>query len=262
MVERSIARTAAMTNALVLSVRDGPVARLTLNDPDRANVLSSAMMAALGEALAEAAADAGVRVIVLAAAGRIFCAGHDLGELTGEGSPPPPAALFDQCAGLMLAIGASRAPVIARVQGAAVAAGCQLVASCDLAFASDRAKFAVSGVNLGLFCSTPGVALGRAVGRKAAMDLLLTGRLIDAARAAELGLINRAVPADELDAAVDESARLIAEKPPEAIALGKAAFRRQIEAPLETAYAIAGAAMVENLGYESAQSGIRGFLSH
>lgn len=250
-----------MTNALVLAARDGPVARLTLNDPDHANVLSGPMMAALGKALAQAAADPEVRVIVLAAAGRIYCAGHDLSELTGGLAAPTPAALFKQCAALMTAIGACRAPVIARVQGAAVAAGCQLVASCDLAFAAEGVKFAVSGVNLGLFCSTPGVALGRAVGRKAAMELLLTGRTIDAARAAELGLINRAVPAGELDAVVDEAARLIAEKPPEAISLGKAVFNRQIEAPLADAYDIAGEAMVENLAYESAQSGIRAFMA-
>lgn len=247
--------------ALVLAARDGPVARLTLNDPDHANVLSAAMMAALSQALGQAAADRDVRVIVLAAAGRIFCAGHAVGELTGEPAAPRPAALFNQCAELMMAIGACRAPVIARVQGAAVAAGCQLVASCDLAFAAQGARFAVSGVNLGLFCSTPGVALGRAVGRKAAMELLLTGAMIDAPRAAELGLINRAVPPAELDVAVDEAARLIAEKPPEAIALGKAAFRRQIEAPLADAYAIAAQAMVENLAFASAQSGIRAFLS-
>lgn len=246
---------------LVLASREGPVARLTLNDPDHANVLSAPMMSELADALAAAAAAPEVRVIVLTAAGRIFCAGHDLEELTGGQGAPAPAALFDQCAALMIAIGASRAPVIARVQGAAVAAGCQLVASCDLAFAVESAKFAVSGVNLGLFCSTPGVALGRAIGRKAAMELLLTGRMIDAARACELGLINRAVPAAELDATVDEAARLIAEKPPEAIALGKAAFRRQIEVPLAAAYEIAGEAMVENLTFESAQSGIRAFLA-
>ena len=250
-----------MTAPLVLISRDGPVARLTLNDPDHANVLSSAMMSALGDAMAGAEADPAVRVIVLGAAGRIFCAGHELSELSGPSATPAPDALFDQCGALMLAIGACRAPVIARVQGAAVAAGCQLVASCDLAFAVATARFAVSGINLGLFCSTPGVALGRAVGRKAAMDLLLTGRMITAVRAAELGLINAAVPAEDLDAAVDEAARLIAEKPPEAIALGKAAFRRQIEAPLEDAYAIASRAMVENLGFESARTGIEGFLS-
>ena len=248
-----------MRNDLVLAETAGPIARLTLNDPARANVLSAAMMTALRAALADAAADEGVRVIVLGAAGRIFCAGHDLGELNG-GDGEAHAALFALCSGLMLDIRACRAPVIARVQGAAVAAGCQLVAACDLAFAADGAKFAVSGVDLGLFCSTPGVALGRAVGRKAAAEMLMTGRFIDAARAAELGLINRAVPADALDAAIDETAQLIAAKPPEAIALGKRVFARQIEAPLEAAYAIAADGMVENLGFASAKAGIDGFL--
>ena len=245
---------------LVLGAVDGPVARLTLNDPDHANVLSSAMMRALGGALAAASANDAVRVIVLGAAGRIFCAGHDLGELAGTGRQAH-EALFAQCAELMMAVGACRAPVIARVEGAAVAAGCQLVASCDLAYAAESAKFAVSGVNLGLFCSTPGVALGRAVGRKAAMELLLTGQTIAAARAAELGLINAAVPAADIGRIVEETAATIAQKPPDAIALGKAAFRRQIEAPLADAYAIASAAMVENLRFASAQSGIEGFLS-
>jgi enoyl-CoA hydratase/carnithine racemase len=146
------------------------------------------------------------------------------------------------------------------VQGAAVAAGCQLVAACDLAYAADGVKFAVSGVDLGLFCSTPGVALGRAVGRKAAAELLLTGRFIDAARAAALGLVNRAVPAAELDATIDETARLIAAKPPDAIALGKRVFAGQIEAPLEQAYVTAAAGMVENLSFASAKAGIDGFL--
>jgi enoyl-CoA hydratase/carnithine racemase len=245
---------------LVLSRIDGPIARLTLNDPNRANVLSAAMMDAISTALASAAAQEEVRVVVLGAAGRIFCAGHDLGELVGEARRDPDA-LFTACSALMMAIGACRAPVIASVQGAAVAAGCQLVASCDLAYASDAAKFAVSGINLGLFCSTPGVALGRAVGRKAAMELLLTGQTIDAFRAAELGLINRAVPAAELDGVVEAAARLVASKPPEVIALGKDVFRRQIEAPAAEAYAIAGDAMVENLSFESAQLGISGFLA-
>lgn len=249
-----------MTHDLVLTAVDCPIARLTLNDPDRANVLSAAMMDALKGAVAAAAADEGVRVIVLGAAGRIFCAGHDLGELSGEATDQAHAALFEQCSDLMMALSACRAPVIARVQGAAVAAGCQLAASCDLAYAADGAKFAVSGVDLGLFCSTPGVALGRAVGRKAAMELLLTGRTITAARAVELGLINAAVPAADLDKVVDETAQVIAAKPPEAIALGKATFRRQIEAPLSDAYAIASQAMVENLKFESAQLGIQRFL--
>jgi enoyl-CoA hydratase/carnithine racemase len=249
-----------MRNDLVLRDMDDGVARLTLNDPDRANVLSEAMIAALLDALEAAATDPVVRVIVLGAAGRIFCAGHDLGELRAAEAADGALGLFERCSRLMLAIGACRAPVIARVQGAAVAAGCQLVASCDLAYAVETARFAVSGINLGLFCTTPGVALGRAIGRKAASEMLLTGRFIDAARAAELGLINAAVPMDQLDAAVGEAARAIAAKPLEAIALGKAAFRRQMQAPIEEAYAIASAAMVENLGFDSARAGIDGFL--
>ena len=249
-----------MGEQLVLTAIDGRVARLTLNDPDRANVLSSAMMDALAQALSDVAGNDAVRVVVLGATGRIFCAGHDLHELSGEATNQDHQALFKQCSDLMLTVGACRAPVIARVQGAAVAAGCQLVASCDLAYASETAKFAVNGVNLGLFCSTPGVALGRSVGRKAAAELLMTGRMIGAARAAELGLINAAVPAAELDAVVAEAAQAIADKPADAIALGKAAFRQQIEAPLADAYAIATHAMVENLGFESARVGIRGFL--
>jgi len=249
-----------MTNALVIAEHDGPVARLTLNDPDRANVLSEAMMAALAAALDEAAADQAVRVIVIAAGGRIFCAGHDLAELQALPDEAARRALFDRCSALMLAIADCRAPVIAQVQGAAVAAGCQLVAACDLAYAADTARFAVSGVNLGLFCSTPGVALGRAVGRKAAADMLLTGRFVSAARAAELGLINAAVPATDLDHVIAETCQSVAEKPPEAIALGKRVFRQQIEAPLEGAYEIAGRGMAENLGFASAQAGIEGFL--
>jgi enoyl-CoA hydratase/carnithine racemase len=218
------------------------------------------MMTALGEALAEAVAEPRVRVVVLAAAGKLFCAGHDLGELRASDDPAAHQALFDRCSTLMLDIANARTPVIARVQGAAVAAGCQLVASCDLAVAVDTAKFAVSGIDLGLFCSTPGVAVGRAVGRKAAAEMLLTGRFVSAAEAVSLGLINRAVPATELDTAIAETAALIAAKAPDAIALGKAVFRRQIEAPLAEAYAIAGQAMTENLGFASARTGIDGFL--
>jgi enoyl-CoA hydratase/carnithine racemase len=249
-----------MRNDLVLTRIDGPIARLTLNDPQRANVLSEAMMAALAQALTAATADAAVRVVVLAAQGRVFCAGHDLAELRACDTAQA-QALFERCSALMMAIGASRAPIIAQVQGAAVAAGCQLVASCDLAYAVETGRFAVSGINLGLFCSTPGVALGRAVGRKAAAEMLLTGAFIDAARAQELGLINRAVPAAELDAVVSEAANAIAAKAPDAIALGKSVFRRQIEAPLAEAYEIASLAMAENLGFESAATGIDAFLA-
>src|SRR6202049_2086909 len=245
-----VALGSAMKNDLVLRAIDGPIARLTLNDPARANVLSDAMivsptarltlndparsnvwseamMVALDGALAEAAADKRVRVIVLEAAGKVFCAGHDLAELRALDDPRQHESLSAKCAALMMAIGACRAPVIARVQGAAVAAGCQLVASCDLAYAAATAQFAVPGITLGLFCSTPGVALGRAVGRKASMDLLLTGRFIDASRAVALGLVNLAVPGEDLDAVIDDTARIIAANPPEAIALGKTTFRRQ-----------------------------------
>ncbi|HEY2051480.1 MAG TPA: enoyl-CoA hydratase [Caulobacteraceae bacterium] len=249
-----------MAQDVLLRTIEGPVARLTLNDPGRANALSSAMIADLATALADFSLDPSVRVIVLGAAGKVFCAGHDLGELRATNDPAAHEALFARCSELMLAIRACPKPVIARVQGAAVAAGCQLVASCDLAFAVDSAKFAVSGINLGLFCSTPGVALGRAVSRKNAQEMLLTGRFVGAAEAAAMGLINRAVAADQLDAAVDEAASAIAAKAPDAIALGKAVFNRQIEAPLDEAYAIASAAMVENLGFDSAKSGIDGFL--
>lgn len=247
-----------MPDPILLRQLDGPVARLTLNDPERANVLSEAMMARLSGALAELAADPAVRVIVLGAAGRVFCAGHDLAELkvAGDGAE----AIFAHCSALMQRIVACPKPVIARVQGAAVAAGCQLVASCDLAYAADTVRFAVSGINLGLFCSTPGVALARAVGRKDALEMLLTGRFVGAAEAAQMGLINRAVPADQLDAAVDEAAQAIAAKAPDAIALGKRAFNRQVELPLQDAYAVASEAMAENLGFQSAEAGIAAFL--
>ena len=249
-----------MTEPLVQRQTDGAVARLTLNDPSHANALSASMMTALQAAVANAAADPAVRVIVLGAAGKIFCAGHDLTELRSSDEAAEHEALFGQCSALMQAIVNSPKPVIARVQGAAVAAGCQLVASCDLAFAVDTARFAVSGINLGLFCSTPGVAVARAVGRKDALDLLLTGRFASAAEAVAMGLINRALPVDELDGAVDAAATAIASKPPEAIALGKAVFNRQIEQPLADAYAVASRAMAENLGYDSARAGIDGFL--
>ncbi|HEY5290669.1 MAG TPA: enoyl-CoA hydratase [Caulobacteraceae bacterium] len=249
-----------ISQELVLAETVGPITRLTLNDPERANVLSRAMMTALAGAIARVEGDTGVKVIVLAAAGKLFCAGHDLAELRATNDPLAHQVLFDQCSALMLAVGACRVPVIARVQGSAVAAGCQLVASCDLAFAADTAKFAVSGINLGLFCSTPGVALARAIGRKAASEMLLTGKFIGAAEAAGLGLINRAVPPAELDTMVDEAAALIAAKPADAVALGKATLRRQVEAPLAEAYALASRAMVENLSYDSARTGIDAFL--
>ncbi|HZL01318.1 MAG TPA: enoyl-CoA hydratase [Caulobacteraceae bacterium] len=253
-----------MTSAsdiLVHGRRDGPVARVILDDPGRANALSSAMIEALRGALARAAGDPETRVIVLAAEGRVFSAGHDLAELRASDDQAVHQALFDRCSALMLAIGACPKPVIARVQGAAVAAGCQLVASCDLAFAAVEARFAVSGIDLGLFCSTPSVALSRAVGRKAAAEMLFTGRFIGGEEAAALGLINRAVAAGDLDRVIDEAAAAIAAKAPEAMALGKALFRRQLELPAAEAYALAGEAMAENLSFPSAKAGIDGFLA-
>ena len=249
-----------MPDPILLRRSDGAVARLTLNDPDHANVLSGAMMAALIEALDALGGAPAVRAIVLSAAGRIFCAGHDLAELRARNDETVHAQLFAQCSTLMLAIKACPKPVIARVQGAAVAAGCQLVASCDLAYAADTARFAVSGIDLGLFCSTPGVALSRAVGRKDALEMLLTGRFVGAPEAAAMGLINRAVPIDELEAVVDQAAHAIAAKAPDAITLGKAVFHRQIELGLDGAYQVASEAMVENLGFENAKSGIDAFL--
>ena len=249
-----------MSTDLVLRQDDGGVARLTLNDPDRANVLSRAMMQALSERVGAAGADPDIRVIVLAAAGRIFCAGHDLGELRASDDRFEHEGIFAMCSDLMLAIGASPKPVIARVQGAAVAAGCQLAASCDLAFAAESARFAVSGINLGLFCSTPAVALSRMVGRKAALEMLLTGRFVTAAEAAAMGLINRAAPAADLDRLVDEAAAAIAGKAPRVVALGKETFQQQIEMNIRDAYLLAGERMVENLAFPETRAGIDEFL--
>ena len=249
-----------MQTDLVLIRREGAIARLTLNDPGRANVLSGPMIAALDAALGQVDGDDAVRVIVLGAAGRIFCAGHDLAELRAADQSGA-RALFGACSTLMMRIAGFRAPVIAQVQGAAVAAGCQLVASCDLAYAADTARFAVSGIDLGLFCSTPGVALARAIGRKAAHEMLMTGRFVPASEARELGLINRSVPAQDLDGVVDDVARTIASKASDAMALGKSTFRQQIEAPESEAYGMAARAMVDNLALESARSGIDAFLA-
>lgn len=250
----------SLDNAYVLMSMDDAVATLTLNRPDKANALSEAMMDALEERILQAGADDGVRVVVLAAAGKIFCAGHDLAEMTTHGDKGYFVDLFARCSRLMGAIRQCPKPVIAKVQGAAVAAGCQLVATCDLAYAADRAKFGVNGINLGLFCSTPSVALSRAMPRKQALDLALTGRLISAARAAEMGLINAAVPAEALDATVAETATLIAEKLPSAIGLGKDLFHRQLELDESDAYALAGERMAENISQAATRDLIAGFL--
>ncbi len=238
--------------------RDG-VAWLTLNRPEQRNALSVALMTALEAALAHVAADAAVRVVVIRGAGPAFCAGHDLRELRSLPREAH-AALFTQCSRLMQAIIGLRVPVIAAVHGVATAAGCQLVATCDLAVAADTARFATPGVDIGLFCSTPMVALSRAIGRKASMEMLLTGEMVDAGRAVALGLINRAVPAAELDAAVRALAATIASKSPATVAIGKPAFYAQAEMLLADAYAYAADVMTRNMQERDAAEGIGAFL--
>jgi len=239
--------------------RDGPVVRLTLNRAARYNVLSAAMMTALRESLEALAGDRSVRVIVLAAEGRAFCAGHDLNEMGAEVGTDAMRALFGVCSQLMLAIRRLPQPVIARVQGVATAAGCQLVAMCDLAVASDDARFAVSGINLGLFCSTPAVALSRNVLQKPALEMLLTGEFIDAATARERGLVNRVVAPAQLDAEIAALAAQIAAKSAEAIALGKRLFYEQLELSIEAAYERAADVMACNAGTGEARQGIARF---
>lgn len=245
----------------VLRSDTGGVATLTLNRPLARNALSIGMLLALSAELQRAAADASVRVVVLAGAGPAFCAGHDLKEIRAENfAGAYTESLFAECTQVMLAIVALPKPVIARVHGVATAAGCQLVASCDLAVAADDARFATPGVNIGLFCSTPMVALSRNVGRKAAMRMLLTGDLIDAEAAIRYGLINEAAPAAELADRTAALAAKIAAKSPLTLAIGKQAFYRQAELPLADAYAYAAAVMVANLAKRDAQEGIDAFI--
>ena len=245
---------------LLLRHDDGAVARLVLNRPAARNALSVALMAALQEQVDAIAGARDIRVVVIAGNGPAFSAGHDLKEMRANPDNAACEALFRQCSRLMLSITRLPKPVIARVHGMATAAGCQLVATCDLAVAAADARFATPGVDLGLFCSTPAVALGRAIGRKRAMEMLLTGRPVDAARALELGLVNRVVPAAELDAAVDGLAATLGEKSPTAVAMGKEAFYRQIDRDLEDAYALASEVMTRNMLAEDASEGIDAFL--
>jgi len=230
-----------------------------LNRPGARNALSVALMTALETTLAAINADPNILVVVISGAGPAFCAGHDLREMRAE--PEGHAALFAQCSRLMLQIQALRQPVIAQVHGIATAAGCQLVATCDLAIASDTARFATPGVNIGLFCSTPMVALTRAIGRKAAMEMLFTGDLIDAQRACALGLVNHVVPEAELSTSVAALAEKIAAKSPAALAIGKAAFARQQSLPTAEAYAVAAEVMTCNMCEADAVEGIDAFLN-
>ena len=260
----------ATDDAPVLASCDADgVLRLTLNAPTSRNALSEGMVTALAAALDDAAGDDAVRVIVIAANGPVFCAGHNLKELTAARGAPENAAdrgrayftrILNQCSALMASIPAHPKPVIAEVAGTATAAGCQLVASCDLALAADSASFATPGVHIGLFCSTPMVALSRNVTRKHAMEMLLTGDPCPAPRAAEIGLINQAVPAEELSDAVMEMARRIASKSTATVAFGKPAFYRQAELPLGEAYDYAAAVMVENMLARDAEEGISAFI--
>ncbi|MBA2675194.1 enoyl-CoA hydratase [Ramlibacter sp.] len=232
---------------------------LTLNRPASFNALSEEMLAALQSALDRLAGDASVRVVVLAAAGKAFCAGHNLKEMIARPSPDYYRKLFAQCSRMMLAIQKLPVPVIARVQGIATAAGCQLVAQCDLAVASTDASFAVSGVNYGLFCSTPSVALLRNVPAKQAMEMLVTGDFIDARQAAERGLVNHAVAPDRLDAEVERLVASIVAKPRIAIAMGKELFYQQREMGTAAAYQLAGETMAVNMMDGCALEGVTAF---
>lgn len=250
-----------MDEPMLLHDRDERgVVTLTLNRPQSFNALSEGMLAALGEAFEKLAADDSVRVVVIGASGKAFCAGHDLKEMRAEPSLEYYQRLFAQCTAVMMAIQRLPVPVIARVHGIATAAGCQLVAMCDLAVAGSDARFGVNGVNVGLFCSTPAVALSRNVPRKAAFEMLVTGDFISAEEAHALGLVNGVVPADALDEEIEALVARIVTKPRAAIALGKAVFYRQLEQDMEAAYQDAGATMACNMMDASALEGVQAFI--
>ena len=255
--------TAAATlsnEPILLREEDGPVVTLTLNRPAQYNALSEEMLAALQEALDEIAADEGLRVLVLAANGKAFCAGHDLKQMRAQPEQAYYQELFDRCSHMMLTLTEMPQAVIAKVHGLATAAGCQLVATCDLAIAGESARFATSGINVGLFCSTPAVAVSRNLGRKKAFEMLMTGDFVDAATAAELGLINRAVPDGELDAAVADLAGRITGKAPVAVRTGKQLFYKQLETDMKGAYEQAAQAMACNMMAEDTSEGIDAFI--
>lgn len=248
---------------LLRSDTDG-IAVLTLNSPKSINALSEAMLTAMSEILDDIAADRTVKVVILRSGGNHFCAGHNLKEMTArrtdaDGGFQYYQDLFAKCSAMMLRVVRLPQPVIAEVKGIATAAGCQLVASCDLAVSAEDAKFATSGVNIGLFCSTPMVALARNVPRKLAMEMLLLGEFLPAARVAEMGLLNRVVPLADVETASMEMARIIADKSPVAVKIGKRAFYEQLEMPLEQAYAFAGRTMAENMMAKDTVAGIGAF---
>lgn len=249
-----------MTNLILKTQDDHGKFVLTLNRPDKFNALSEALLAALKSELALIAADPAVRVVVLAGAGKAFCAGHDLGEMHSQRRLEYYRHLFAACAEVMEAIMALPVPVIAKVHGVATAAGCQLVGACDLAVAAETARFAVSGINVGLFCSTPAVALSRNVPAKRAFEMLVTGDFIDARTAAEWGLINTVTPLEDLDGVTDALASKIAAKSPDAIRRGKALFYAQRERLQAQAYELACEVMAQNMMDENTGEGIEAFL--
>lgn len=238
----------------------GGVATLTMNRPEQMNLLTGEMLAALQAAFDAIAQDANVRVVVLAGAGKGFCAGHDLKEIRALKELPRIEQLFATCSRMMATIPNLPQPVIARVQGAAAAAGCQLVAQCDLAVASEAAKFVTSGVSWGFFCSTPGVAVGRNLLRKHALEMLLTGDVVGPQQALQWGLVNKVVPATELDAAVAALAAKLAEKPPATVAAGKRAFYQQMDMGLEKAYELAGRVIASSFAHAEGREGMEAFI--
>jgi enoyl-CoA hydratase/carnithine racemase len=239
--------------------RDG-IATLTMNRPQQMNLLTSGMLSALQGAFDEIAGDARVRVVVLAAAGKGFCAGHDLKEIRALKELPKIEGLFAQCSRMMQTIPLLPQPVIARVQGAAAAAGCQLVAQCDLVVASEAAKFATPGVTWGFFCSTPGVAVGRNLLRKHALEMLLTGDLVDAKRALAWGLVNRVVPPEQLVAETEKLARQLADKPPATLAAGKRAFYQQMDMDIGKAYELASKVIAASFAHPEGREGMHAFI--
>lgn len=244
---------------LLVDKRDG-IATVTLNRPRQFNALSHALLDELKAALAALAEDESVRVVILAGSGKAFCAGHDLKEIRASADPDIHRTLFRLCSDVMLQITRLPQPVIARVHGIATAAGCQLVATCDLAIATEDSRFATSGINLGFFCGTPGVAVSRSLVRKHAMEMLLTGRFLDAQEALAKGLVNQVVAPEALEETTLELARTIAAKPPAAIQEGKRLFYRQLEMRLDDAYAEAAEFMVCNLAEPDTQEGIDAFI--
>jgi len=256
----STARKPDEQHAVLLRHDEDGICRLTLNRPRQYNSLSESLLDALQGAFDEIAEDKSVRVVVIAGEGKAFCAGHDLKEMRANPSRDYYEFLFGKCARMMTTMQRIPQPVIARVHGIATAAGCQMVANADLAVAVDEARFATSGIGVGLFCMTPGVALSRNLGRKQAFEMLFTGEFISADQAVDFGLVNYAVPADELDARVGELAGAIAAKSQAAISAGKQVFYRQLEMDMEEAYAYAAKEMACNMMFHDAGEGIDAFI--